>query len=111
MSLVRGDPDFPLDETWVVNDVTLVREYDTARRGPFPPPPSRSLRLCVPPPLASPIACPGTSPWKKTGNVNSWRKWLHLDSGEPLPESAVTAFRTVQANWAEPSKIAGERGL
>lgn len=46
-------------------------------------------------------------PWIKRGNVNSWRKWLELDSGEPLPESAVAVFRTVQANWAVPEKISG----
>ncbi|CBN77901.1 expressed unknown protein [Ectocarpus siliculosus] len=46
-------------------------------------------------------------PWKKSGSVNSWRKWLELGDGEdPLPESAVTVFRTVQANWADPNKIA-----
>eukprot|EP00903_Cladosiphon_okamuranus_P015357 g14183.t1 len=48
-------------------------------------------------------------PWKKPGKVNSWRKWLELKSGgehDPLPESAVTVFRTVQANWADPQKIA-----
>ncbi|CAM9303760.1 unnamed protein product [Ectocarpus sp. 13 AM-2016] len=46
-------------------------------------------------------------PWKKSGSVNSWRKWLELGNGEdPLPESAVTVFRTVQANWADPNKIA-----
>lgn len=43
------------------------------------------------------------------GNVNSWRKWLWLDSGDDLPESAVAIFRTVQANWAAPKKISGER--
>ena len=50
---------------------------------------------------------PKHSPWKKAGNVNSWRKWLHVESDEPLPESAVTLFRVVQANWASPEKIAG----
>lgn len=54
------------------------------------------------------------SPWKKPGKVNSWRKWLQLKSGgehDPLPESAVTMFRTVQANWADPQKIAGMYGV
>ncbi|CAM9615421.1 unnamed protein product, partial [Discosporangium mesarthrocarpum] len=50
---------------------------------------------------------PGEQPWRKLITHHPWRKWLSLDAGNALPESAVSAFRIVQANWASPPKIAG----